>query len=66
MASIINADPLTTLIQLITRQPLSGEEAAKMTEAIIHIRELMDFAKKIKAKQEEQARKEMMALPWDR
>ena len=66
MASINNADPLTTLVQLITRQPLSGEEAIKMTEAITQIRELMDFAKKIKAKQEQQARNEMMTPPWNR
>jgi hypothetical protein len=60
------ADPLTTLVGFVTRHPLSNEDSAKMTEAIIQIRELMNFAKKIKAKQEERARNEMMTPPWNR
>lgn len=61
-----NADPLTTLVQLVTRHPLAAEDALKMTEAITEIRELMNFAKKIKAKQEQEAYNEMMTCPWNR
>lgn len=60
------ADPLTTLVGFVTRHPLSAEDSAKMTEAIIQIRDLMKFAKSIKAKQEERARNEMMTPPWNR
>ena len=60
------ADPLTTLVGFVTRHPLSAGDSAKMTEAIIQIRDLMKFAKKIKAKQEQQAYNEMMTPPWNR
>ena len=61
-----NADPLTTLVGLVTRHPLSAQESAQMTEAIIQIRDLMNFAKRIKAKQEERERNEQMTPPWNR
>ena len=60
------ADPLTTLVAFVTRHPLSPEDSAKMTEAIIQIRDLMNFAKREKAKQEERERNEMMTPPWNR
>ena len=60
------ADPLTTLVAFVTRHPLSTEDSAKMTEAIIQIRDLMNFAKREKAKQEERERNEMMTPPWNR
>ena len=60
------ADPLTTLVSFVTRHPLSPEDSAKMTEAIIQIRDLMEFAKREKARQEERERNEMMTPPWNR
>lgn len=60
------ADPLTTLVAFVTRHPLSPEDSAKMTEAIIQIRDLINFAKREKAKQEERERNEMMTPPWNR
>ena len=60
------ADPLTTLVAFVTRHPLSPEDSAKMTEAIIQIRDLMNFAKREKAKQDERERNEMMTAPWNR
>ena len=70
MASFNNrkkcADPLTTLVGFVTLHPLSAEDSAQLTEAIVQIRDLMNFAKQVKAKQEERERNEMMTPPWNR
>lgn len=59
-------DSLNSLVRLITCRPLTQEESDTMTEAIIHVRELMVFALKEKERRENEARNEMMLPPWNR
>ncbi len=59
-------ESLHTLVALITCRALTQEESAKMTEAIIEVKELLSFAIAEKERREREEQNEMMLPPWNR
>ena len=59
-------DALNTLVSLITCRSLNETESNKMTEAIIKIREHIQFSINEKNKQKKREHNEMMMLPCNR